>query len=365
MTDTADSKTADQGFSYEETGYMTTASCHKQSSAVFPFEQYYEAERSTQFNLLSANNVTLKSGNVSVPPFDVATAIWNGFNSHAFGYFAWAAVSDNGTNYLATSSNGWSVSLNDILCTIEFVPMLFSTNVSTVDQFITVTPLKTLDNFNQTGNVPEVIMWDLDLISRMSSSSLGYSSLYNAISANSAAVKLNHPEASADEISELSMRDSIVEIADDLLTYQGILAVARADGESVAQPVQRHFAAIKIGQSKFIIAQFVVNIALCVIYLCEAGRTRYWKRLPSFDFVDIKALTLAALGPESSQSRSLVTTSTSTSHPFSRHWAESDDAELTAFYEGKSRPRLRYADPAEERQHHLSDMSISQTTFAD
>jgi len=55
----------------------------------------------------------LDSGNVSIPPFDVASPVFHGVNSHPFGYFVWTASSDKGVYYLATSFPtrflvGWS-----------------------------------------------------------------------------------------------------------------------------------------------------------------------------------------------------------------------------------------------------------------
>ena len=133
----------------------------------------------------------------------------------------------------------------------------------------------------------------------------------------------------------------------------------------MAQPVQRHFAAIKIGQSKFQIAQLVINSILCVLYLFEAIRTRGWKYLPSFDFVDVKALTLAALGPEQSFDKRSFTASPSVSRRSARERAHSDDTRLTAFYEGKSRPRLCYAGAADEHQLQLTVVSGAQSASAD
>ena len=240
---------------------------------------------------------------------------------------------------------------NNILCTIEFAPMTFRTNVSTVDQSITVTPLERINNFDQTGNITDAIMLELDLMSRTSSSSLTFTSLYYAISTNWQAAKI-HYNASNDTAWELSLQDTIIEVADDLLTYQGILAVSRGDGGSVPQSVQRHFAAIKIGQTAYHIAQLVINIVLCIIYLYEASRTRYWKHLPDFDFLDTKALTLATSGPEKSNERA---STTSPSCPSSRQ-GQNNSTKLVAFYDEKSRPRLRYLSAPGERQ---------QTTFAD
>ena len=147
-----------------------------------------------------------------------------------------------------------------------------------------------------------------------------------------------------DAASELSLQDAIVEVADDLLTYQGILAIGRIN--SVSQPVQRPFAAIKIGQTEHHFALLVVNIFLCTIYLYEASRTRYWKHLPESNFLDIKALTLAALGPENSTESAAIA---SQSPPSSRR-DERESSKPVTLYDEKSRPRLRYVRAPREHQ---------------
>ena len=345
LTNTTE-KSADVGYSYQESGYNISASCQKQTNVLFPFEEYYTGGVG-QLTLWSSQVVMLDSGNISIPPFYVASSVSDGVNSHPFGYFAWTAFSNNSVYYLATSSqpDSWSAKANNILCTIEFAPMTFLTNVSTLDQSITVTPLEPIDQFNQTGNIKDAIISDLDLLSRASSSSVTFTPLYYAISNNWQAAKIAY-NASDDAAWELSLQDAIVEVADDLLAYQGILAVVRGGNESVPQSVQRHFAAVKIGQTKYHFAQLVINIFLCIIYLYEASRTRYWKHLPGFDFLDIKALTLAALGPEMSTERAAIT---SPSPPSSRRDKE-DSTKLVAFYDEKLRPRLRYVSAPRERQ---------------
>ncbi len=339
-------KLPDQGFSYQESGYNINASCHKQTNTVFPFEEYYTGGPG-QLSLWSSNVVMLDSGNISIPPFYTASSVSDGWNSEPFGYFAWTAFSNNSVHYIATSSqpDSWSDDPNNILCTIEFAPMTFHINVSTVNQSITVTPLENIEDFNQTGNIEDAIISDLDLFARTSSSSVTFTPLFYAIYNNFHAVNMVY-NVSNDTAWEISLRDAILEVADDLLTYQGILAVGRNDSESVPQPVQRQFAAIKIGQTGYHFAQLVINIFLCTIYLYEASRTRYWKHLPGFDFLDIKALTLAALGPEMSTERAAIT---SPSPPPSRR-DKKDSTKLVAFYDEKSRPRLRYVSAPRERQ---------------
>ena len=337
-------KSADEGFSYQESGYNISASCRNQTNVIFPFKEYYTGGGG-QLNLWSSQVVMLDSGNVSIPPFYAASSVSDGVNSKPFGYFAWTAISDKGAYYIATSAQqvSWSEDLNHILCTIEFTPMTFHTTVSKVNQSITVTPMERIDSFNQTGNIKDAIIWDLDLFSRSSSLSVTFTPLYYAISNNMQAAKTAY-NASDDAAWELSLQDAIVEVADDLLTYQGILAVGR--NESVSQPVQRQFAAIKIGQTEYHFALLVINIFLCTIYLYEASRTRYWKHLPDFNFLDIKALTLAALGPEKSTEGVAIA---SPSPPSSRR-DEKDSTKLVAFYDEKSRPRFRYVRAPREHQ---------------
>ena len=225
--------------------------------------------------------------------------------------------------------------------------MTFHATISKVNQSIIVTPMERINSFNQTGNIKDGIIWDLDHFSLSSSLSVAYMPLYYAISNNMQAAKTAY-EASDDAAWELSLQDAIVEVADDLLTYQEILAVGRND--SVSQPVQRQFAAIRIGQTENHFALLVINILLCTIYLYEASRTRYWKHLPDFNFLDIKALTLAALGPEKSTEHAAIAL---TSPPSSRR-DEKDSTKLVAFYDEKSRPRLRYVRAPREHQRTIS-----------
>lgn len=337
-------KSADVGFSYQESGYNISASCRKEKHVTFPFEEYYTGG-GRQLSLWSSEVVMLDSGNVSIPPFYAASSVSDRVNSKPFGYFAWTALSHKGAYYIATSSQpvSWSEKLNRILCTIEFTPMTFHTIVSKVNQSITVTPMERIDNFNQTGNIKDAIIWDLDLFSRTSSSSVTFTPLYYAINNNWQAAKTAY-KVSDNAAWELSLQDAIVEVADDLLTYQGILAVGR--NESVSQPVQRQFAAIKIGQTEYHFALLVINIFLCTIYLYEASRTRYWKHLLDFNFLDIKALTLAALGPE----KSTESAATPSPLPPSSRRDEKDSTKLVAFYDEKSRPRLRYVRAPREQQ---------------
>lgn len=109
-------------------------------------------------------------------------------------------------------------------------------------------------------------------MSRASSSSLTFTSLFYAISTNWHAAKVAY-DASDDTAWELSLRDTIIDVVDDLLTYRGGFAVSRGHGESVPHSVQIYFAAIKIGQAEYHIAQLVINIVLCIVYLYEASRT--------------------------------------------------------------------------------------------
>ena len=90
----------------------------------------------------------------------------------------------------------------------------------------------------------------------------------------------------------------------------------------------------------------IISIGSLERYLYEASRTRYWKHLPDFKFLDIKALTLAALGPEKSTEHAAIG---SPSPPSSRR-DEKDSTKLVAFYDEKSRQRLRYVRVPKEHQ---------------
>lgn len=184
-------------------------------------------------------------------------------------------------------------------------------------------------------------------MSRMTSSSSGLPVLYSTLKTNYDSITSLASNETAHQNAkwEKTLETSLEAVLDDLLMYQGILAVGRDDGESSSQPVVRYFIAIKFGDSKYQIAQLVINVVLCVLYIYEAIRTRYWKHLPDFDFVDVKALMLAALGPETTQQQ--VTSASSGPLLFAK--GRENDVKLVAQYEG-SKPRIRYAEPRDNLQ---------------
>ncbi|KAK3072703.1 hypothetical protein LTR53_006324 [Teratosphaeriaceae sp. CCFEE 6253] len=336
----------DGGYAYNESGYMTSVSCDTQpnSTTIFPFTD--TGAESGLLGLWSSDTVVLDTGNISIPPFDVAAPRFDGYNTQPFGYFAWTAFPYQGAHYIATAiqPDSWAHGQN-ILCNVFFTPMNFTTNVSRIDRVITVTPQSELAALAQTGNIADAIMLDLDLLSRMGSSSMAWGALYYAILANqpTAATLVATGNGTASGVSpweqswELALQNAITEVADDLLTYQGFLALARDAGEAVAQPVQRHFAAVRIGQTPYHVAQLVISLVPCAAYLAEVLRTRYWRRLPAFDFLDVKALTLAALGPAESTDEDGAASQSGLS---SGRQSE-DSRRLMAYHDEQGRPRLR------------------------
>lgn len=341
----------DIGFSYEESGYNVQTTCEKQNYTMLSFQQEGANSELGVFNLWVARNVTMDSGNISIPPFYLVSPAYNEVNTKPFGYYAWSAFTQNGVHSLVTSSENrtWSESPEQLICTIEFVPWTFSVNISKLERSITVTPLDSIEVFNQTGNVADMIIVELDLMSRFSSSAMVYSSLYEAIYSNLLSARLAYAGLDDNTVWEYTLRDVVSEIADDLLTYHGILAISGKGNNSISQPVQRHFAAVQIGQQSYQIAQVVINVILCLACLFEIFRTQYWTQLPHFDFLDIDALLTAASGSERSDGHAPTR-----SPRASVKWHGNDHRTVMAIHDGQFGTRLLFSDGAGKERRNAS-----------
>lgn len=93
--------------------------------------------------------------------------------------------------------------------------------------------------------------------------------------------------------------------------------------------VLRSLDAVRIGKTSYIALIFAINFAIVLLCLFESIRTRGWKGLSTFDYTDIKAVTVGA-----SKGGNKVGEQASKLHE--RSWgAGSDDADI-----GKIKVRL-------------------------
>lgn len=218
---------------------------------------------------------------------------------------AWSAASANGMNMFAIATyegplyegdqvpDHWYSPWNTLQCSVDFQPTLFNVGVNVGQSLIHVTRKNSTADFEKTGSLQEVIMANLDIISRMSSN-IAVSTLGEALFANAYTVRDNHPEMSYNDTLARGAENMITAIIDDLLVAEATKQITINNSTSLAG-VRKRFDAVRIGSSWLIYISLGVNIALWLLLCIEAVRTRVWRNLPGFNFADLQSALAAAV----------------------------------------------------------------------
>ena len=215
----------------------------------------------------------------------------------AFGFNAGQTVSlftaTNGLNNTlgiiagdGSGENEYYGPLNNVQCDIIFSPMTFSLSVDRTNRTISVFPIDDVD-MPPYGQL--VINRTLDAMTTMSMvlttayvSMLGQAFMYNI--ANVPVVPGN---ISASNL--LGVSDAVDSFIDNI-----ILAYASADlmiaKDSVPSNVTSEEAAIKFGTTLYIYLIFITNLIIFLVYIAEAFRTRGWRDLTTFNYMDVKTV---------------------------------------------------------------------------
>ena len=321
------------GYSYLENGYNTNVSCSNTSTPLIAWKQNLSAGGPT--DIYFADTLNLPDGNVSMPLYEIATA---NITYHVPSFIAWATTSANNSHRLATSSHGtWYRQFDTTLCTIAFQPTRFNVTVNLAaggPNTMTVTPLpNATTSFDPTGILARTVTADLDLISRISSN-LVVSTLGTAVGFNQQHLVNSQPDLLLPDASRSSgtvaLEIFLTSLLDDFLVARGTEQLAYYRNTTTAA-VTRHFPAEKIGSATFHYYQFAISMLLFLGVAVEALRTRFWRSLPPFNFVNAKSLAAAAIEP-------VMMVKDQESE------AADDDGStmLVAYYDKGLRPRLRY-----------------------
>lgn len=190
--------------------------------------------------------------------------------------------------------------LNDTQCTIDFQPAQFNVTVDTINRNITVTPVKGVantTNIEPSGMLTFLTTWQLTLISTDQTSL--YSSLVgNSINASvnnyiTAVANGNGDPPTIAEATLAGMSNSVSAMIDDILTdYASAQLMVANDTQAATASVG--FQALQLGQQEYIIGITIFNGIIIMLVLAEAVRTRGWKGLVDFDYMDPRNLIIAS-----------------------------------------------------------------------
>ncbi|MCJ1292943.1 hypothetical protein MMC34_004496 [Xylographa carneopallida] len=305
----AHSKTDRSNYIYEQRSYGVGASVGLTDDMLLSYTEnynYYEigfqAETSCIYNLTSnfylGDNILDGSGFLIAvfeaqgslpfgnPNVNFATA---GFN--AGGIVALITATSGSRHILAitTGANGtdYYAPLNNVQCEMTFASRNFSVAVDRDNQTVSVTALEevTWPPYGElvvNGSVAAISTMAQALATTMYVSILGQSLIYNI-----ANVEAFQGVSNSSKL--LGVADAINSLLDNILvTYAAAqLMVAK---EEVPIEVDSQVTAIVLGTSAYVFPIFALNLLICLVYLVEVFRTRGWRHLSSFNFMNIKSV---------------------------------------------------------------------------
>lgn len=226
-------------------------------------------------------------------------ARYAGFGMDAIVAIGVASKSNSVGRIFGIASGSLYPLLNNTQCTIDFKPNRFNVTVNTNDRNITVTPLDTLEDIKDiepSGFLTFIANWQFTLMST------DLTSFYSSLIGNSIDASVtNHirstynstslPLDKKKEATLAGLENSVTAMIDDILGMYASCQLMVANN-SKTTPGFIRLNAFQIGEIRYIIAITVFNVFLILVVIVEAVRTRGWKTLIEFDYMDPRDLVI-------------------------------------------------------------------------
>jgi hypothetical protein len=200
-----------------------------------------------------------------------------------------AAIPTNGTQYMGIAAGSNYAFLNTTQCSIDYIPTLFNITVDVKAKTISVLPGSVTENINPPGNMAHATTRQLELISNdqtnLYQSLLGNSFMdsigdYNISQANSSTPLREATSTLA------GLTNSVSAMLDDILVGYASAQLMVGNQSTVTEAVIITLE-LKLGQEIYIYAIFLVNLVVLILVLEEMIRTRLWRGLGKWDYMDI------------------------------------------------------------------------------
>lgn len=286
--DTIPTTTLDLEISYQEVGYDASVRCIYNASADFVLEQL-------EMSAIGAFAATGELPN-SVPR-DPEYSTYVGWDSSSIVAIGVGRDGD-ATRYILGIAAGEAYGhLNATQCEIFFVPTLFDVIVNFGGHNISITPKNTATSDDAqlrwgTGRLKYVLTRQFELLAN------AQTNLYTSLVGNSLNSSIadyltvsNGTVSSLREATLPGLANAITVMTDDMLVaYAQAQLMIGGFLESRPAVVQRQ--AMRIGADAYVYALFVFNILIILVMLFECFRTRAWKDLVLFDYMDVEWLTI-------------------------------------------------------------------------
>jgi hypothetical protein len=182
--------------------------------------------------------------------------------------------------------------LNATQCAIDFTPVLFNVSVGISSRNITVTPAARVADFNPGRNLTRTVMRQFSDISSIETN-LYTSQVGNALNSSIAAWSIYHPGSSKDTATLAGLEQAFLAMTDDVLVAFGSAQLVVGN---FSQPTTSlvHVNAIRFGSAFYAYAIFAINATIVLAFAAEATRTRGWRKLIHFEYLDSRTLVVGS-----------------------------------------------------------------------
>ena len=183
--------------------------------------------------------------------------------------------------------------LNATQCTINFIPRTFNVSVSLSDHLINVTDSSSGIDFAARRNLTHILTRQFELIANGQTNlyvSLIGDSFNSSIASYNISLSMNDTQSPSEASATLAgLTNSVTAMVDDLLVaYSSAQLMIMNDTSLVPATVKFH--AFRYGSELYIYLTFVINTVVLFLVAEEALRTRGWKDLLYFDYMDPRSL---------------------------------------------------------------------------
>jgi hypothetical protein len=194
--------------------------------------------------------------------------------------------------YVAITAGSAYKSLDDTQCAIDFIPMLFNVSVGLAGRNISVEPVGQTADFNPLRNLTRTVVRQYSDITATQTNF--YTSLVgNAFIASIAGWNISHPNSDADATTLAGLEQAFLAMTDAMLVAYGSAQLVVGDLSQSTQALV-HVNAIRFGTPIYIYTIFTINAMVVMAFGAEALRTRGWRKLITFDYLDSRKLILGA-----------------------------------------------------------------------
>lgn len=301
-------------YNYTEPGYLAQVSCIKNSTSDFRFrlvgyvdrnlsiseyqtthhpEMQFDASFPDIWLSLSQYYVEgyLPNSDIGSPELYPAIAWHKDYENIT----AWATVVNDNRNLIAIAAGTKKYEeLNQTQCEVTFRPAAFTVAVNPLRKSIIVEAQESVEvqDIEPTGHLQANVMHSVNLLSRMSPS-LYVSVLGETLSRNVERMQRQKPHLNPAEAVNLAVAESFTAIIDDILVAYGASQISNAQ-DTAFVAVHGIVEAVQLGQPFYRHLVFMLNFLIILVVGFEAARTRGWRVLTKFNYLDFKSVIIAS-----------------------------------------------------------------------